>query len=176
MKVSNVFGVVAAAAALIFLPTTANAIEEAPEPTIEDSQPDWGYEWRDYEYEVICKTGEPGERIVWQRMYRPTEPELVDGVWVTYDDWQEWGYPEAAQTVYKPLEPGDCAEVAPPVEVVPEQPVPEEAPVEEEKPVLAETGFAVMPLLAAGAALTAGGAFLMRRAARSINEGEKQNA
>lgn len=140
---------------------------EAPpaEVTVDQpDQPEWGAQWRDREVTVSCNPDGTNSRIVVQSMWRPSEPALVDGVWVTYDDWHEWGWPEVAQTVYKPVEPGECPAIDMSEEPVEETPATEEAT----HPELAKTGGQELlwPAAAAGAALIAGGIILMRRAVR----------
>lgn len=141
---------------------------EPPAVEVIPDQPEWEYEWRDREYTVVCD-GENSARIVIQSMWRPSEPTWNGAEWVTYDDWAEWAWPEAMQTVYKPLEPGDC-------ETVPGEAPASEAPADTDGDpvVLAETGLEVLPLaaagiglLAAGIGLLAAGIFLAARARRT---------
>ena len=134
---------------------------EVVEPDWE-TQPEWAFEWRDREViEVVCKTGEPGERIVQQSMWRPSEPTWDGAEWIVHDDWREWAWPEAAQTVYRPLEPGDCDAVAA---------IPAEAtqPARIETAVLAETGgLPVWPLAVGGSLLVGAGALTSILATRA---------
>ena len=153
---------VAMAAGLCLVGAPAFADDYVPDVVVPD-QPEWGYEWRDREYTVVCD-GENTTRIVIQSMWRPSEPEWDGEQWVTFDDWHEWAWPEAMQSVYKPVEPGECPAID-----TSEDPV-EETPATEETthPELAKTGGQELlwPAAAAGAALIAGGIILMRRAVR----------
>ncbi|MBL0245599.1 MAG: hypothetical protein IPQ22_17000 [Rhodoferax sp.] len=99
-----------AATLLLAAPAQAEEVMEPPAVEVIPDQPEWEYEWRDREYTVVCD-GENSARIVIQSMWRPSEPTWNGAEWVTYDDWAEWAWPEAMQTVYKPIEPGDCETV-----------------------------------------------------------------
>jgi len=143
----------------MIIPET-DPVEVVEEIEIPDA-PEWAYEWRDREYRPNCNADGTGERTVWQSMWRPSEPTWDGTVWVTYDDWAEWAWPEAMQAVYKPLEPGDC-------ETVPgEAPASTDGDTDGDPVVLAETGFDVLPLAAVGIGLLAAGIFLAALARRT---------
>lgn len=149
-----------AATLLLAAPAQAEEVMEPPAVEVIPDQPEWEYEWRDREYTVVCD-GENSARIVIQSMWRPSEPRWDGTEWVTFDDWHEWAWPEAMQTVYKPVEPGDC-------ETVPgEAPASTDGDTDGDPVVLAETGLEVLPLAAVGIGLLAAGIFLAALARRT---------
>lgn len=173
MKKTLTIAAIVAALCLVGEPAYATETSDPiPETAIEiPDQPAWGYEWRDREYTVVCD-GENSTRIVIQSMWRPTEPEWDGEQWVTYDDWHEWAWPEAMQTVYKPLEPGDCPTAAAPAGGGSGEPAPSPEPeaVTTNTPgprtELAVTGVPKLPwqAVATGAAAIVAGLAIMRRA------------
>ena len=166
----GVWAVVLAIVAMPLLAAPAQAEEVVEPPAVEviPDPPEWGYEWRDREYTVVCD-GDNTTRIVIQSMWRPTEPEWDGEQWVTFDDWREWAWPEAVQTVYKPVEPGDCPTAEAPADGGSAEPAPEAVTPNTPEPhtELAVTGAPVLPLIGGGAVLaTAGAALLWLGAAR----------
>ena len=143
------------AAGLCLVGAPAFADDYVPDVVVPD-QPEWEYEWRDREYTVVCD-GENSTRIVIQSMWRPSEPRWDGTEWVTFDDWHEWAWPKAMQTVYKPIEPGDCPTAE---AVTPNTPGP--------RTELAVTGSPVLfgAVAAAGIALVGAGVFMIRRGVR----------
>ena len=155
----------------MIIPET-DPVEVVEEIEIPDA-PEWAYEWRDREYTVVCD-GENSARIVIQSMWRPSEPRWDGTEWVTFDDWHEWAWPEAMQTVYKPVEPGDCPTAEALAEGGSAEPAPSPAPeaVTPNTPgprtELAVTGSPVLfgAVAAAGIALVGAGVFMIRRGVR----------
>ena len=167
----GVWAAVLAIVAMLLLAAPAQAEEVVEPPAVEviPDPPEWGYEWRDREYTVVCD-GDNTTRIVIQSMWRPSEPRWDGTEWVTFDDWREWAWPEAMQTVYKPVEPGDCPTAEAPAEGGSGDPAPEAVTPNTPDPhtELAVTGSPVMfgAVAAAGIALVGAGVFMIRRGVR----------